>query len=318
MDWDGIVNAGGDAALAQRGLHAVAILDFDDVEMIDVALIVQAHRRLDADFAQKAVVCGGMIAASLVPPIEVGELYVDTAACNESRRQLSPLTVCTYFFAWPRSCSKHNDSYRAASLQTIAPPSPYAPRFFCGIETETSHVPEASGAPAFISCAMRLAGILDHTQTVAPGESEYGFHRNDLTVQMHRHDCFSARRDRRFEQLRIDQVRTIHLDQHGARSDGRNCQRRRNERIGRNDDLVSRPDPQGSQGQLQRPGPRFDAHAIAGADIGRKVFFKERYVGTENEARALHHLHHPGTTSSDIARNCALRSTNGTGVVIVT
>ena len=111
---------------------------------------------------------------------------------------------------------------------------------------------------------------------------------------MHRHDCFGPRRDRRFELFRIDQVRAIHLDEHGARSDGRNCQRRRNERIGRDDDLVSRPDPQGSQGQLQRPGPRFYAHAIAGADIGRKVFFKERHVGTENEARAFHHLHHPG------------------------
>jgi hypothetical protein len=46
---------------------------------------------------------------------------------------------------------------------------------------------------------MRLASILDHTQAVAPGESEYRIHWNGLTVQMHRHDGLGPRRDCRFE-----------------------------------------------------------------------------------------------------------------------
>src|SRR5580658_1338594 len=77
MDWNRIVNAGGDAAVAQCGLHAITVLDFDNVEMIDVALIVQAYRRFDADLAEKPVVCDGMTAASLVPRIEMAELYIE-------------------------------------------------------------------------------------------------------------------------------------------------------------------------------------------------------------------------------------------------
>jgi hypothetical protein len=77
MDWNRIVNAGGDAAFSQCGLHAISVLDFDNIEVIDVALIVQAHRRFDAAFAEKPIVCGGMTAASLVPRIEVAELNVE-------------------------------------------------------------------------------------------------------------------------------------------------------------------------------------------------------------------------------------------------
>src|SRR5580692_2183861 len=77
MNRDGIVNAGGNAALAQCGLHALSILNLYNVEVVDVALVVQVQRRFDADFAKKPVVRRGMTAASIVPSIEVAKLNVE-------------------------------------------------------------------------------------------------------------------------------------------------------------------------------------------------------------------------------------------------
>src|ERR1700735_4241614 len=77
MNWYGIVDGRGNAALAQDRLHAIAILELDDVDMVDVSFVVQTFRRRDADLGKLRVVRVGVAPSSIVPAIQMRQLCVE-------------------------------------------------------------------------------------------------------------------------------------------------------------------------------------------------------------------------------------------------
>ena len=165
-----------------------------------------------------------------------------------------------------------------------------SPEILARIETECGDVAETSGAPAVPARAVRLTRILDDEDAVPACELEDRLHRYDLTVEMHRHDRLRMRRQRALQERGIDQIVCVDVDEHRPRTRGGYRKRRRDIRVRGNDHFVAGSDAQNFQRELHRRRSRFNADAVFDADVPREVLFKSGDVGSEYEARVLHHL----------------------------
>src|ERR1039458_9497237 len=113
-------------------------------------------------------------------------------------------------------------SYSAASFVTTMPPSPAAPRFLHGIETETTGGADAAGFAPFVGGGDGLGGVLDDGEPVTVRDPHDRVHIAHLAEQVNWNDRLGAGRDGPLNQFGVDVIRArIDVDKNrgGARAD---------------------------------------------------------------------------------------------------
>ena len=153
------------------------------------------------------------------------------------------------------------------------------------VVAEAGQRPECTALLAAILRPERLSRVLDHVQTVPAGDPVDGVHVRTLAEQVNRHDRSRARRDFRFDLLRIN-VECVGVDVGEDRrgpepADGAGGGEK-GER--RHDDFVARPDLQGVQRQQQGIGAGRAADGVRGPAIGGHLALQGR------DLRAQDHL----------------------------
>ena len=182
----------------------VAMFDFDNVEMIDVPFCAQAGRRLDTDLRQSRIVCGGVAAARFVPLVEMTQLHVEHGGLNGVEPAVPSLDEMLVFLALSEIAQQPQPLCELGVVGDDRAAVAVGTEILAGIETETSDVTEAADAATVPARAVRLTRIFDHVESVPARELPDRIHRHGLTVQMHRHDRFRARRHGGFATLDID------------------------------------------------------------------------------------------------------------------
>src|ERR1035437_3830818 len=118
-------------------------------------------------------------------------------------------------------------SYSAASFVTTMPPSPAAPRFLHGIETETTGGADAAGFASFVGGGDGLGRILDDGDPVTVRDPHDRVHIAHLAEQVTRNDRLGAGRDGPLNQFGVDVIRAridVDEDRGGAGAgDGAGC-----------------------------------------------------------------------------------------------
>jgi hypothetical protein len=136
---------------------------------------------------------------------------------------------------------------------------------------------------------MRLAGIFNNDQVMPAGRLGDPFDRGRLPVQMHRQDGACPFGNLRRDEVRIHVVRVgqhIHEDRGRPRLAHR--QRGGDIGIGRHDNLVTRSDPGGPEGQVERIRAGGDAQTMLGADIGGEPRLEVLHRLAHDEVAPLH------------------------------
>src|SRR5712692_8889450 len=108
---------------------------------------------------------------------------------------------------------------------------------------------------------------------------------------MHGHDGASLRRNSSVDLGYIDIACFwigVHEYRSGARQPDRFC--RREESVGRGDDLVAWAQTQGEKHQQQCIGARIDSHGLLQFHVAGELFFKLRQLWSEHVTPALQHV----------------------------
>ena len=155
-----------------------------------------------------------------------------------------------------------------ASLVIKAPPSPYAPEVLTRIKTKTRNLAKLAYASAAVSCSVRLRSIFDHWHPMSLSNRHDAVHLCRHSIQMHRDNCFGARRDRCFEVVGIHRAAdSVNIDENRRGADVANgpcgCYERHRDR----DDFVSRPDIETAQSQMQRARAAVQADTMINSAV---------------------------------------------------
>src|SRR6266545_3983139 len=167
-------------------------------------------------------------------------------------------------------------------------PVPVGAQVLARVERERGEGAEAAGPFAVPPRAVRLAGVLYDGQVVRAGEREHRVHVGRLAVQVHDHQRLAARRDRGGGAGQVDVVggRVDVVPDRGG-SGERDRRRAGDERVGRGQHLVARPDPHGAHAELERGQPGVDAHRVGRLAVLRVLLLERRDVLAEDEVGAL-------------------------------
>ena len=156
-------------------------------------------------------------------------------------------------------------------LVVTAPPSPSAPRFFARIEAPRGGVAEAPDGPAPCVAPWAWAASSRSQRPRRSRALERG-HVGRLPVEVDGDDGrvrgVTAARPRSASML---SVRGSRLHRARRRADAGHGEPGRDVGVGRNDDLVARPDPQGAQREFDGVEPVADADAVRGLDEGGEL-----------------------------------------------
>ena len=105
---------------------------------------------------------------------------------------------------------------------------------------------------------------------------------------MHGNHRLRARRDGRFDELRVDvERRVVDVHQHRPRAEARDGAGRREERIGGRDDLVAGLDVEGHQREQQRVGAGRHRDRVADAEHPRHLVLERGDLGAHDEPLAV-------------------------------
>ena len=123
------------------------------------------------------------------------------------------------------------------------------------MEAQAAGGAEPAAGAAAVAGAERAGGVLDQRQVgqllEARGPAE----------QVHRHDRLRPRRD--LDLRGVDVVRRrVDVDEDGRGAGERNDVRGRGKRVGGDDHLVARPDPEREHGEVERGGARRDRDGV--------------------------------------------------------
>ena len=134
------------------------------------------------------------------------------------------------------------------------------------IEAEGRGISERSGAGTLPAGTMRLGGVLDHEQAVAPSEPPDCVHVADLPVQVDGDHGDGAVRDSLAGGSNVNQPgRIVHVAEPRNRAGVEHGEGGRNVGVGRDDDLVALLHSGRDQGERQRGRPGRHADAMAHA-----------------------------------------------------
>ncbi len=155
------------------------------------------------------------------------------------------------------------------------------PEVLARVEAERGRVAQRSGRPALVGGAVRLTRVFYDCQAVSRGDLGERVHVHGLPIQVHGHDRGGTRRDRGPDGGGVHETITleaVHEDRRGA--DVAHGLGSRDERVGRDDDLVAGLDPRGEQRELDRVGPRAHPHRMAAAAERGEGLFELLELGT--------------------------------------
>ena len=109
----------------EHALHVGAVLDLDDVEMVDVSFVgagaAAARCRSRESFASYAA---RVAAPRIVPAIQMAKLYVEDRGLNRIEAAVSGLHEMLVLLALSEIAQQPSRSASSASFVTIAPASP--------------------------------------------------------------------------------------------------------------------------------------------------------------------------------------------------
>jgi len=157
-------------------------------------------------------------------------------------------------------------------------------------EAAAADAAEAAGTPLVMGGAEALGAVFDHRQAVSLGDGVDGGHVSALAVEADRHDGLDVGADSLFQQGGVE-VEGARIDVHIDRS----CPHQGDylaggdEGEGGGNDLVSRPDVQGHQGDHDGVGAAADAHAVAGAHIVGQPLLQLLYLRPQYIAAVVQH-----------------------------
>ena len=121
------------------------------------------------------------------------------------------------------------------------------------VEGERRQMPDRPERTTLVERIDRLRGIFDDQQSVPIRNLHNRVHVTGDARIVDGHDDLRARRHERLDEVRVD-IRLVRpaVGEHDLRPLPNERQRRRNERVGRHDHLVARPDPRENRRHLQR------------------------------------------------------------------
>ena len=156
------------------------------------------------------------------------------------------------------------------------------------IERERRRVTQRARPTTAVRSAVGLCAVLEHEQSPRPGDGVERIHVACLAVQVDGKNRRRALGDRRTDGLRIDQTRPlVDVAEHRSGPGVRDRERRSDERMPRNDHLVSRPDAVASEHELEGRGSRCDADAMRHAAVRRELGFELLDLLPERERARL-------------------------------
>jgi hypothetical protein len=151
------------------------------------------------------------------------------------------------------------------------------------VEAERREAAECSDTAPLVPRSVRLAGVLDERDASGFAQLEEAIDVRRLTVQVHGDQHASTVGDGGGRRVDVDQPRgfvAIDEDKLGAELERR--QNRRDEGVGRCNNLVAGADSERFEAQVHRRGARVHADAGARADVRREFLFEPRDIGAED------------------------------------
>ena len=230
--------------------------------MIDVPFIRPSFRHRKSSRAQQTIVVSRVHAAPVVPRIDAPQFNAEHGCLDRIEAAVVPFDQMLVLFLLAEIAQQLNAFADPGVIGDDGAAVAIGAQILPRIKAEATGVADASGSPPLPHRSVRLTRIFDDAQSMTARRVEDRLHRDDLPVQVHRHQRLRAWRDRRVNCRRIDQVVIGHLDQHRRRTHTRNAQRRGDVRICRHDDFVARADVQRLERDFQRRRSGLDPHAM--------------------------------------------------------
>jgi len=144
------------------------------------------------------------------------------------------------------------------------------------LKAERAGVAEGAEPLPAESRTRRLADVLDHRQPVGARDPGECLHVCGGAAHVHRQESLRSPGDLRGDVARVERQRVVDLGEHGDRSGREHCVGRGIPRVGRDDDLVVRPDPRADQPTDQGRGARVDGERVLGAEMLRELALERR------------------------------------------
>ena len=149
---------------------------------------------------------------------------------------------------------------------------------------------EVAAFAAFVAGAKALGCVFNNGDAVPGGNGVDGVEVCALAIQAYRDDSLGARGDRGFQQGRVEVVVAgvdVYIHRVGPQQ-GHGFGRGNVGEAG-GDDFVARADAQRHLGDLQRVGAVGHADAVAGAGVGRELFFQFGHFRAQDVLAVVQH-----------------------------
>jgi hypothetical protein len=161
-----------------------------------------------------------------------------------------------------------------------------------------AHAHEVAKAPDALSTPRRahaLGGVLDHAQSVMPGDRVEPVAVHRQSGQIHGEESTGLSGDRGFDALEIDVAGCrIDVDEHGASARAYHDVRCRHPGERSRDDFVPRSDIGDCQRELERTGAGGERAHWAPAEEGRELGLELLHLRTARDPAGAQHLDHAG------------------------
>src|SRR5258708_9267777 len=288
MDGQRIMYAGVNALRFQVRQHRVAPGYANDIEVVDVTNIGRLVRRDHIGTGTMGLVCVSMAAPRLGQFFQAGQLGSE----NCCLKRINPFTVAEQFVlifrlaavvAEPAYLSEQRfivtgHCTRIAISAEILP----------GIKAETGDVANAAATLSFVLSQMSLRGVFDQPKVMTGGQLAQRFQFSGLTIQMHRHQDFRARRDGGFDLAGVEVVSArVNIDKNRLGPGANDGFDGGDEGVRRGDYFVTRFQAQGQRSQRQCRRAGSDADGALCADSRGKCLFEISRFRAENETRIV-------------------------------
>ncbi len=142
---------------------------------------------------------------------------------------------------------------------------------------------KAAHGTSFVARTLSLRGVLDHLNPIWRGDGIDSIHVGGLAVKVDGDDCSSPRRNCGIDALRVKVVSSlVRLDRNRNRSGIGNGKPSCNIGVSWDDNLITRPNSNRAQSQMQSIEAVADSNAVVGAAISGKFLLELDQLRTQN------------------------------------
>ena len=130
-----------------------------------------------------------------------------------------------------------------------------------------------------------MGRVLEDLQSIPAGEGVQGIHIRGLTIEVYGQESTRSRRDRRLDLAHVDVRRGQgRVDRDRGRPGEADRQPGRDVGVGRDDDLVTRPEAPGPEDQVKRVEAAADTHGVGDPAIRCEGRLEARDLLAQDEA----------------------------------